>query len=46
MQGDEDRQIRFYRVDGDMLTVTTPWRPSVIFDGRIAQTTLTWVRAK
>ena len=39
-------QVRFYRVDGDTLTVTTPWRPSVIFDGRIARTLLTWTKMK
>ena len=39
-------QVRFYRIDGNTLTVTTPWRPSVIFDGRIARTLLTWTKIK
>ena len=39
-------QVRFYRVDSDTLTVTTPWRPSILFDGRVARTTLTWIRAR
>ena len=39
-------QTRFYHVAGDTLTVMTPWRPSVIFDGRITQTTLTWTKMK
>jgi len=37
-------QVRYYRIDGDTLTVMTPWRPSIIFDGRVARTTLTWVK--
>lgn len=39
-------QTRFYRLEGDTLTVMTPWRPSVIFDGRVARTTLTWVKVR
>ena len=39
-------QTRFYRVEGDTLTVTTPWRLGVIFDGRVARTTLTWTKMK
>ena len=39
-------QTRFYKVDGETLTVTTPWRPSVIFDGRITRTTLTWIKMR
>lgn len=39
-------QIRFYRVDGDTLTVTSNWRPYPLFDGRVARGLLTWVRVK
>lgn len=39
-------QVRFYRLEGDMLTVTTPWTASVNFDGRIVRGHLTWVREK
>ena len=39
-------QMRFYRLDGDTLTVTTAWRSNVIYDGRITRSTLTWIRAK
>jgi hypothetical protein len=37
-------QVRYYLIDAGTLTVVTPWRPSVIFDGRVAQTTLTWMK--
>ena len=39
-------QLRFYRLDGDTLTVTTAWRSNVIYDGRITRSTLTWIRAR
>jgi hypothetical protein len=39
-------QMRFYRLDGDTLTVTTAWRSNVIYDGRITRSTLTWIRAR
>jgi Lipocalin-like domain len=37
-------QIRFYRLDGDELTVTSNWRPYPMFDGRVARGLLTWTR--
>ena len=39
-------QTRFYRVEGDVLTVTTPWIPLVNYDGRIGRVILTWIRIK
>ena len=39
-------QTRFYRVQGDTLTVTTPWMPLVNYDGRIGRVILTWVKTK
>lgn len=39
-------QTRFYRVEGDALTVTTPWMPLVSYDGRIGRVVLTWIRAR
>jgi hypothetical protein len=39
-------QVRYYRLEEDTLTVTTPWRPSVVFDGRITRSTLTWIRIR
>ncbi|HVS74841.1 MAG TPA: lipocalin-like domain-containing protein, partial [Candidatus Acidoferrales bacterium] len=39
-------QVRLYRLEGDTLTVTTPWGPFVNFGGRVVQATLTWVKVK
>ena len=39
-------QIRFYKLDGDALTVTSNWRAFPNFDGRIARGHTTWVRVK
>ena len=39
-------QTRFYRVEGDTLTVTTAWRSNVIFDGRVTRSTLTWTKMR
>ena len=39
-------QVQFYRVEGDALTVTTPWAPQLNHDGRIGRGILTWTRVK
>jgi hypothetical protein len=39
-------QTRFYRLEGDTLTVTTAWRSNVIYDGRVTRSTLTWARVR
>lgn len=39
-------QVRLYRLEGDTLIVTTPWRASALFDGRVVQATLTWVKMR
>ena len=39
-------QVRFYRVEGDTLTVTSNWRPYPLFDGRVARGLLTWIKVK
>ena len=39
-------QVRFYRVEGDTLTVTTAWRSNVIFNGRVTRSTLTWAKMR
>ena len=39
-------QVRFYRLEGDKLTVTSAWHPSVNFDGRTARGILTWVKVR
>ena len=39
-------QVRFYRLEGDTLTVSTPWAPSVNFDGRVARSIRTWTKAR
>ena len=39
-------QIRFYKLDGDTLTVTSNWRPYPLFNGRVARGLLTWTRVR
>ena len=39
-------QVRFYRVEGDALAVTTPWMPLLNHEGRIGRGILTWKRAR
>lgn len=39
-------QVRFYLLEGDKLTVTTAWAPSLNFEGRIVQGILTWVKVR
>ena len=39
-------QIRFFRLDGDELTVTSNWRPYPLFDGRVARGLLVWSRVR
>ena len=39
-------QVRFYKLDGDSLTVTSTWRAYPNFDGRVARGFLTWTREK
>ena len=39
-------QVRYYLLEGDKLTVTTAWAPSLNFEGRIVQGILTWVKVR
>ncbi len=39
-------QVRFFKVQGDMLYVTTPWMPSPNFGGKVIRSLLVWERAK
>jgi hypothetical protein len=39
-------QVRYYSVEGDALTVTTPWMPQLNHEGRIGRGVLTWVRVR
>ena len=39
-------QVRFFKLDGDALTVTSNWRAYPNFDGRVARGFLTWTREK
>jgi lipocalin-like protein len=39
-------QVRFYRLDGDTLTVTTPWLSSLNYEGRKVRGTLTWTKVR
>jgi hypothetical protein len=39
-------QVRFYRVEGDTLTVTSNWKAYPLFNGRAARGLLTWIRAR
>ena len=39
-------QIRFFRLNGDTLMVTSNWRPFPNYDGRIARGHVTFVREK
>jgi hypothetical protein len=39
-------QVRFYRLEGDMLTVTTPWLSSLNYEGRTVRGTLTWTKVR
>src|SRR5262245_35415434 len=37
-------QVRFYRLDGDRLIVSTPWGPSPVLPGKTTRVFVTWVR--
>ena len=39
-------QIRFFKLDGDALTVTSNWRAYPNLNGRVARGFLTWTREK
>jgi hypothetical protein len=39
-------QIRYFKLDGDELQVTSNWRPYPLFDGRVARGLLTWTRVR
>jgi len=39
-------QVRFYKLDGDRLTVSTPWAPSPLLPGKITKVFVTWTRVK
>ena len=39
-------QVRFFKVDGDTLTITSAWAASLNFDGRTARGHLVWTREK
>ena len=39
-------QVRYFKVDGDTLTVKIPEQPSAIFIGKKITATLEWVRDK
>jgi|SRR3954454_1759638 hypothetical protein len=39
-------QVRFYRLEGDTLLITTPWFALLNYDGRVGRGILTWVRAR
>ena len=39
-------QMRFFKLDGDRLYVSTPWMPSPNFGGKVIRSLLVWERAK
>lgn len=39
-------QVRFYRLKGDTLTVTSPWGASSTPDGRVVRGILTWTKMR
>ena len=39
-------QVRYFKVEGDTLTITSAWAASLSFDGRIVRGHLTWTREK
>jgi Lipocalin-like domain len=39
-------QMRFFKLEGDRLYVTTPWMPSPNFGGKVIRSLLVWERAK
>ncbi len=39
-------QVRFFKVEGDRLDVTTTWQPSLKLGGKVARSLLVWERAK
>jgi Lipocalin-like domain len=39
-------QVRYFKVEGDKLTVTTPFMPSPNFGGRVLRSVLVWEREK
>jgi lipocalin-like protein len=39
-------QVRFYKLDGDRLVVSTPWGPSPVLPGKTTRVTLTWTRVR
>ena len=39
-------QVRFYKLDGDRLVVSTPWVPSLNFPRKTTRIFVTWMRVK
>ena len=39
-------QVRFYKLDGDRLLVSTPWGPSLNLPGKTTRATFTWTRVR
>jgi hypothetical protein len=39
-------QMRFFKLEGDRLYVSTPWMPSPNFGGKVIRSLLVWERAK
>ena len=39
-------QVRFFKVEGDRLDVTSTWQPSLRLGGKVARSVLVWERAK
>ena len=39
-------EVRFYKLDGDRLIVSTPWAPSPLYPGKTTRVFVTWTRAK
>ena len=40
------QQVRFYKLDGDRLVVSTEWVPSLNFPGKTARIFVTWIRVR
>jgi len=39
-------QVRFYKLDGDQLVVSTPWAPSLVEPGKTTRFFLTFTRVR
>jgi len=42
----ETPQVRFFRLDGDKLSIRSPEQPSAVFPGKIVTGTFEWVRER